>query len=176
MSVLHPVEPTELVASSLDARFRRRLMAYFLNRVGDRAEAEDLTQQTFLRVLGADRRDVANPGAFVFRVAANLLHDQRRDRARRGGRQTVSLDDETVVLFPTDGLTPERILLAREDVAQVLTALGELSETTSDIFMLFRFENLRQREIAERLGMSQAAVEKQVLRATLHLLRRQGAA
>lgn len=175
MSVLDSLEPADLASADLDSRFRRPLMSYFLNRVGDRPEAEDLTQQTFLRVLGADRGDVANPGAFVFRVAANLLADRARDHARRARSRTVSLDDDKVLVFPTDGLTPERILLARDGVAQVLDALSDLNPTTRDIFVLFKFENMRQRDIAARLGMSLAAVEKQVLRATLHLLRKRGA-
>ena len=82
MSALQPVETVGLAASELDLRFRRPLMGYFLNRVGDRAEAEDLTQQTFLRLLGGDRSHVANPAAFVFRVAANLLKDRARGRGR----------------------------------------------------------------------------------------------
>lgn len=174
MSALNPVEPNALAAADLDRRFRRGLMTYFLHRVGDRAEAEDLTQQTFLRLLRADRGLIVNPRAFVFRVAANLLQDRSREMRRRATRHTVSLDDENVLIFPADGVTPERIVAAREGVARALSALDELSETTRDIFMLFRFENLRQREIAERLGMSQSAVEKHVLRATHHLLRRQG--
>lgn len=174
MSLLNPVESADLAASNLDRQFRRRLMTYFLSRVGDRAEAEDLTQLTFMRVLGSDRSDVSNPAAFVFRVAANLLYDRSRDRARHAHGRTVSLDDESVVVLPSDGVTPERIVVARDSIAHAFRALDELSRTTRDIFVLFRFENLRQREIAERLGMSQAAVEKHVMRATLHLLRRQG--
>ena len=175
MSVLSPVDPAELAASTLDRRFRRPLMTYFMIRVRDRAEAEDLTQQTFLRVLGADRRGVVNPQAFVFRIAANLLKDRARDQGRRAQSGTVSLDDEAAFASPSDGVTPERILLARDGVARALSALDELGAVTRDIFVLFRFENMRQLEIAERLGMSQAAVEKQVMRATLHLIRRQEA-
>lgn len=176
MSALHPAEPSELAAVELDRRFRRGLMIYFHNRVGDRAEAEDLTQLTFLRMLGADRAEVANPRAFVFRIAANLLQDRLRERRRRSIGQTISLDDENVLVFPTDGVTPERIVVARDAVAQALSALDELSDVTRDVFLLFRFENLRQQEIAERMGLSRAAVEKHVMRATVHLLRKQGGA
>jgi len=41
----------------LDARFRRPLMSFFLRRIGDRAEAEDLTQEVFVRLIGAMERD-----------------------------------------------------------------------------------------------------------------------
>jgi RNA polymerase sigma factor (sigma-70 family) len=175
MSALHPAETSDLAPRELDARFRQPLMTYFLNRIGDRAEAEDLTQQTFLRLLRDDRSAVSNSRAFVFRVAANLLLDRARDRSRRGRDRSYSLDDETVVAFPlADPLNPERILLARDGVAQVVAALNDLGEVTRDIFMLFRFEHMRQKDIAHRLGMSQTAVEKQIMRATLHLLRKCG--
>lgn len=174
MSALQPVETASLAPAELDTRFRRPLMGYFLNRVGDRAEAEDLTQQTFLRLLGGDRSSVANPAAFVFRVAANLLRD--RARLRGAGREALlSLDDEAVVsLAPADHLTPERVLLGRETLADLFEGLEELSAGTRDVFVLFRFENLSQREIAARVGLSQAAVEKRLMRATLHLTTKLG--
>ncbi|CAN7616387.1 RNA polymerase sigma factor [Phenylobacterium sp. LjRoot164] len=172
MSVLDRAEPIDLRASSLDGRYRRCLMTYFLNRVRHRADAEDLTQQTFLRVLAADRSEVFHPKAFVFRVAANLLTDRARDQIRRNTGRTWSLDDETVIAVPSDNVTPERILLARDDVDRALEALAELKPTTCEVFVLFRLECLPQREIARRLGLTRAAVEKHVMRASAHLVRR----
>lgn len=175
MSALQPVETAGLAASELDLRFRRPLMGYFLNRVGDRAEAEDLTQQTFLRLLGGDRSQVANPGAFVFRVAANLLKDRARGRGR-GEDRLLSLEDEAVAsLAPVDHVTPERVLVGRDDLALLVEGLNELSAGTRDVFVLFRFENLSQREIAARVGLSIDAVEKRLTRATLQLAVKLGA-
>ena len=175
MSALQPVETVGLAPSELDLQFRRPLMGYFLNRVGDRAEAEDLTQQTFLRLLGGDRSQLANPGAFVFRVAANLLRDRARGQGRSEARM-LSLDDEAVAsLAPVDHVTPERVLVGRESLAVLLEGLDELSAGTRDVFVLFRFENLSQREIAARVGLSQDAVEKRLMRATLHLALKLGA-
>ncbi len=73
-----------LVVGSLDARFRAPLMAYFLRRVGSRSEAEDLTQETFIRLMSARSLDhVAQADAYVFRIASNLLNDRARDAARQ---------------------------------------------------------------------------------------------
>jgi RNA polymerase sigma-70 factor (ECF subfamily) len=172
MSALQPVETAGLAPAELDLRFRRPLMGYFLNRVGDRAEAEDLTQQTFLRLLGGDRSEVANPGAFVFRVAANLLKDRARELVQ-GADRAVSFDDESAApLAPADHLTPERVLLGRENLALLIEGLDELGGATRDAFVLFRFEHLSQKEIAARIGLSQGAVEKRLMRATLHLARK----
>src|SRR3546814_18012524 len=67
--------------------------------------------------------------------------------------------------------SPERVLLGQDALQQVLAALAELNERTRDIYILFRLENIRQREIASLYGISQSTVEKEVMRATLHLAR-----
>src|ERR1700677_5124375 len=71
------------LGQELDARFRAPLMAYFTRRTGDRIEAEDLTQETFPRLIASSSFEFADQAnAYVFRVAMNLL----RARARRVSR------------------------------------------------------------------------------------------
>ena len=67
----------------LDARFRAPLMAYFMRRTGSRSEAEDLTQETFVRLIASSSFEFADEAnAYVFRVAINLLRDRARSTAR----------------------------------------------------------------------------------------------
>ena len=71
------------IKDELDARFRASLLAYFLRRTGSPQEAEDLTQETFVRLIGShsfENADEAN--AYVFRVASNLLRDRARSATR----------------------------------------------------------------------------------------------
>jgi len=172
MSFAHSVNVGDLSPETLDARFRRRLMSYFLARGQDRAAAEDLTQKTFLRLLHTERSYVENPTAFVFRVAASLMRDDRATSLARGEAGAVSLDDANVIAFPQDAVTPERELLGRDGLRRVLMGLEDLDVRTRDIFILFKFDHMRQSEIAERFGMTTAAVQKQILRATALLLAR----
>lgn len=167
------------LAARLDARFRRPLMSYFLRRVRDHAEAEDLTQQVFLRLLAGhgDLADIEHAEGFVFTVAANLL----RDRSRRAFRHyeqpldTIDLDLVGEVLAEAvEARSPERVLLGRESLADALKALDRLGPKTRDIFILHRLENLKHREIAELYGLSASSVEKHVIKATLFLARRYG--
>jgi RNA polymerase sigma factor (sigma-70 family) len=162
----------DLSIAGLDARFRRPLMSYFKRRVGDHAEAEDLTQQVFVRLLAAgDLAQVEQADGYVFTIAANLLRDRGRQAARRG---TVALDPaliDELIHEAVEDRSPERVLLGRETVAEVLRALDELGERTRDIYVLFRLENMKQREIASLLGVGQSTVEKHVVKATLHLAR-----
>jgi len=162
----------------LDARFRGPLMSFFLRRVRDQAEAEDLTQDVFIRLLGASERgEIEDVEALVFITAGNLLKDRARKTARRAGAQLAGIDmaliNELTREFVEDR-SPERVLLARESFAEAVAALGELGERTRDIYVLFRLENMKQKEIAALLGIARSTVEKEVMKATLHLALRCG--
>jgi RNA polymerase sigma-70 factor (ECF subfamily) len=153
----------------LDERFRGPLMQFFLRRVGDRAEAEDLTQQVFLRVLRGGREEAA--AALVFRTAANLLKDRNKLLRRRGPSFSIDENLDLAQLGgPAEELTPERVAVSRETLKEVLKTLDGLGPRTRDIFILFRLENMSQAEIAALFGITRSAVEKHVMKASFHLL------
>ncbi len=176
-----PVGASEAVfESDLDVRFRRLLMGFFLRRTqNDNALAQDLTQETLLRVIVAHRASrVERPEGYIFAVAANLLRDQHRLRSRFGSRVIVPVDDATASELErelVEDLSPERVVLGEESLDDVLRALEELGERTRDIFILFRLERMKQKDIAALYGIGQSTVEKHVMRAVLHLARRYGA-
>lgn len=161
-------------AAALDARFRRPLMKFFMRRVRDVRDAEDLTQEVFARALNSgDLARVERPDSFLFTVATNLLRDRHRSAVRRGGSGTPGAS-VTEAAEPQEDRGPERVLLGYESLAEVLAALHELSERTRDIFILFRLENMKQKDIATLYGVTPRAVEKHVLKAVTHLARRFG--
>ena len=81
------------IKEELDARFRASLLAYFLRRTGNAQEAEDLTQETFVRLIGSHSFEMADEAqAFVFRVASNLLRDRGRSQTGMRRFATVPLD------------------------------------------------------------------------------------
>jgi RNA polymerase sigma factor (sigma-70 family) len=172
-----PGPTVPLYSEDVDRRWRSLLMAFFLRRVGDRYEAEDLTQETFAR--GARRMgspDNSNIKSYLFTIGANLL----RDRARRAvTHQLKAHDSLSDPHFDLQGITaedrePERVLIAKETLQEVISALLELDERTRDIFVLFRLEKMKHRQIADLYGISVSAVEKQVVKATTHLAARLG--
>lgn len=170
--------PQAELRARLDARFRGPLMSYFLRRVRDPAEAEDLTQDVFIKLLGAaERGEIEDAEALVFITAGNLLKDRGRKSIRRGAADLgidQALVGELTREFVEDR-SPERVLLARESFAEVLAALNELGERTRDIYVLFRLENMKQKDIAALFGIARSTVEKEVMKATLHLAVRCGA-
>jgi RNA polymerase sigma factor (sigma-70 family) len=157
-------------ATELDARFRRPLMKFFLRRVRHVAEAEDLTQEVFARALSSgELGSLQRPDSFLFTVATNLLRDRHRAHLRR---TPASSEVASEPVEPAEDRGPERVLQGYESLDEVVIVLGELSERTRDIFILFRLENMRQRDIALAFGITVKAVEKHVLKAVTHLAQR----
>ena len=73
-----------------------------------------------------------------------------------------------------EGIEPERVLIGRESLSEALKCLNELGEQTKNIFILFRLEGMKQKEIAELYGLGISTVEKRVMLAMSHLVRRLG--
>lgn len=148
-------------------RWRPALMSFFLKRVHDHAEAEDLTQDVFARVFGSARCDPEMHAGYVFQVASNLLRDRaRRFSVRTDYRETIgSLYGQGI-----DWLDPEKIAAARDALTTLAAGLAELPERTRTIFVLYRVENIDKHLIAESFGISRSAVEKHVARAMVHLM------
>jgi RNA polymerase sigma factor (sigma-70 family) len=161
-------------ALELDRAFRGPLVAYFLKRVKNRNEAEDLTQEVFVRLLNhPDKNNGQTIEGYVFTIAANLLRDRAKSVATANQRQVQSLDllEETDAFAANlvEDRNPERVLVGRQTVQDVLDALAELGERTRDVFILARLENVQHREIAAMYGISVSAVEKAMMKAMAHL-------
>jgi RNA polymerase sigma-70 factor (ECF subfamily) len=175
-----PVPDRGTNKQDLDARFRAPLLAYFRRRTGSAQEAEDLTQETFARLIGSNTfEDVQEAQAFVFRVAGNLLRDRARASTRLRSFQNLPLDAMAESSFEprlVEGIDPERVFIARENLAQVLACLDELGERAKNVFILFRLEGRKQKDIAALYGISVSAVEKHIMAAMLHLMKRFGPA
>jgi RNA polymerase sigma factor (sigma-70 family) len=161
-------------ALELDRSFRGPLVSYFQKRVKSRNEAEDLTQEVFVRLLNhPDKNNGQTIEGYVFTIAANLLRDRAKSVAAAHQRQNQSLDplDEKGAFAANliEDRNPERVLVGRQTIQDVLDALAELGERTRDIFILARLEKVQHREIAAMYGISVSAVEKMMMKAMAHL-------
>ena len=152
----------------LSRQWRPALIAFFVRRVGSHAEAEDLTQEVFIRVLSAASQ-VSNPEAFIFEIARNLISDRARKlKVRDRYRAIIAADDERGL----DTLDPYTIAVGREKIAMFAKALGELPERMRSIYTLYRFENISQDVIGHSFGISASAVKQQIAKATAQITKK----
>jgi RNA polymerase sigma-70 factor (ECF subfamily) len=162
----------------LDARFRAPLMAFFLRRLGNRSDAEDLTQQTFERLVRSESFDPnGRVAGYIFRIAVNLLRDRKKEAGYKKFLTFASIDPEIVEQISrelSEDREPERVLLGRESLLEVLKCLDKLGERTKNVFVLYRLEGMKQKDIAELLGIGLSTVEKDVMVAMNMLLARFG--
>lgn len=134
---------------------------------GDVQEAEDLTQETFLRAL--DRIDGFEAGtnmrAWLLRIASNAYFDEQRKR-KRAKRQSLEMD----IAGPE--ISPGQRLETQEQAALAKAALAELTELTRLVFHLRVQEELSFREIAELAGTTEQAARWHMHHARTTLLAR----
>lgn len=157
---------TPVAGDDPEARFERLyrqhvrdVYRYALAVVRDPADAEDLTQATFLRAWRAYRDGVSPraPQNWFLRIAHNVLRTHFRTQSRR---------PREVELIP--GLEPSAPANG-PSAAEVLEALGELPLTQREALVMRELEGRSNVEIAQILGVSRSAVEALVFRARTHL-------
>lgn len=132
-------------------RNRRELMTYLTRRVG-REDASDLLQETFVRVLRHGRlENVADPPAFLQRIAANLTRDfaRRRKTEAKYLRFALLLGERPSGDAPAD----ERVDYERKS-RLLMAAIEDLPPRCREVFELCAFEDAPLSEIARRLGIS----------------------
>lgn len=163
--------------AQLYGRYRNPLMKFFLRRAQNHAEAEDLTQEVFLRIARrAETHEGEVAASLIFAVAGNLWKDRQRTVRVRTGCGLIDLDAlwDAAWSGPVEEIEPERVLIGKDELMEMVQALSGLSTTTRDIFILFRIERMKQREIAELYRISASGVEKHVAKALAHLLKELG--
>jgi RNA polymerase sigma-70 factor, ECF subfamily len=135
-------------AAELVQRHQRPLLGFLLSMCGERALAEDLLQETFLRVLERLVRyeEHGRFRALLFQIARNLCSDHFRTRKRRLPAETGTLE-----ALP-DGQDAERGLLEEQRTARLHQALAMLPDEQREVVLLHHYSGLTFREIAELQG------------------------
>lgn len=153
--------------NALDAWFVREILVHeaalvqFLRRSWPQADdVHDLRQEVYVRVYEAAAKALPQqPKSFLFATTRHLM----TDRLRRG--RVVSIEpagDFESLNVLVDEVSPEHRLGARQILKRLAEALDRLPERCREIVWLRRVEELPQKEVAARLGISEKAVEKQI--------------
>ncbi|MEI8088806.1 MAG: RNA polymerase sigma factor [Opitutaceae bacterium] len=137
-----------------------KLRAWLRSRFGPATEIDDIVQEAFMRVLHErSRRVLLSPKAFLFTTARNLAIDQLRRRTTNRTEPLVE-NEALAVLEGGEGI-PET-LAHHQDLALLTEAIQSLPERCRQVFTLCKVYGLSQREIAERLGISEHTVSAQL--------------
>lgn len=141
------------------------LLRLLTRRLGCASLAADVVQDLCVRLreLGGDASAaIANPRAYLFRMAGNLATDhQRRARAIRRHLSPDPVPDA----LACDRPTADDVLHQRQRLLALRAAIDALPPRCREVFLLHRFTGLSHPEIARRLGISVSMVEKHVQRA-----------
>lgn len=137
-----------------------RALALFLQRSWPhRDELHDLRQEVYARVYeAASRSRPTAPKAFLFATARHLMTDRLR-RSRVVSIEPVG-DFESSNVYLIDEVSPERWLGTRQALVRLAEALDRLPDRCREVVWLRRVEELPQKGVAERLGISEKTVEK----------------
>lgn len=154
-------------AGALDGLYRthwRDLTRYIAKRFGPASpEPEEVAQAAFAKLAAAGNVDRLNdPRGYLYTIACNLAIDHQR---RAGHRDAVHRDLSHIDAASLSEFSPERVLLEKERFAIFEEALRAMPKMRRRIFLLVRAEGLSPREVAQRFGLSEAAVYKHVQRA-----------
>ena len=141
-----------------------RVHAYLVRMRGSQHVADDLVQETFLRMHRA--RSTFAPGASVvpwmYTIARNVLFDHARSaRVRR----TEDLDADQIPEPADTGADTESAAVAGEAARTVERVLAKLPASQRDAFVLLRYEGLSVNDAAQVLGATPAAVKLRAFRA-----------
>jgi len=151
--------------------FHGPLYRYIVSRVQRPADAEDLTQLVFVKVLEALPRYQSRGvpfGGWLFRLARNTVIDFVRTRHEH-------TELETVAERPDGDAGPDEVAVTREDIDAVGMALAVLTDEQREAIALRFFAGLSAREAAEAMGKQEGTIRGLQFRAIAALRRELGA-
>lgn len=147
------------------------LYAYAVHHTLSVPDAEDLVSDIFLRaVQNLHRFTYRGSGSFsawLYRIAHNLVHDQRRHRRNRS-----PLPLESIAEVPDSALLPENAVEQAESAIRLRQMLDTLPRRRREVIILKFFGGLRNREIAHVIGITERTVASHLVRGLDDLRRR----
>ncbi|MDO9104636.1 MAG: RNA polymerase sigma factor [Methylovulum sp.] len=150
--------------------YRNELVNYLFRMVNCYETAQDLVQESYLVLARTASVEVINqPRGFLYRTASNLAFDHlRHNKVVMRHTEVIAANDE-----------PEQVSIESElSKTQWRTLLGvaiaELPPRCRDAFILHKLHGLSYREVAQRLDISESAVEKHITKGLKHCRKRLG--
>lgn len=159
--------PSAELALAIYIEHRNDLLNYASRIVRDRASAEDVVQEAWLRFSARTGQggDIAQPAGYLYVIVRNLALDWL---ARASLNAPHPIAAATLESIPSDEPSPEHVLYYRDELRVLETLVSELPERTQIAFRMYRVERRPLKDVAERLGVSIPRAHKMVRDAILH--------
>ncbi len=145
---------TELYEEYFDKIYR-----YIVLKIGDRTEAEDMTQQVFLsalRSISSFKWKGVPFSAWLYRIAHNQVVDYLR---KKTSRPSTPLDESLNISDSKKDSNPQLMTELSLDIEQLLSATQRLTEAQREVISLRFTSDLSTAEVAKTMGKSQGAVK-----------------
>jgi RNA polymerase sigma-70 factor (ECF subfamily) len=147
--------------------------------VGNETDAEDITQEVFLKALNSLHRfrQESSLQTWLFRIATNLCRDAHRRRQREKGWLSLwrqadeqnETEEGGIVDPPDDRFNPEKLLLHEELSAMLSQAIEQLPLAMREVLILHDVEQMPYEEIAQALGVPLGTVKSRLFHARARL-------
>jgi RNA polymerase sigma-70 factor (ECF subfamily) len=171
---------------ALVARYKHKIYNYIFRMVGDSEEAEDLTQDVFVKMYVAlpTFRNQASLNTWLYRIAGNICIDAHRKKVRRenamsgdvlslndtGGDGDIGSDEQgTARDVPDASYEPYRLLATTELDSQIQMALHKLPEKMRAVLVLHDIEGFAYEEIAAVVQCPLGTVKSRLFNARMQM-------
>ena len=125
-------------------------------------DIDEVVQEAYARLWGADLEKILNPRAYLFVTARHIVGEHLR-RSRIVSIELMA--DLEVLNIVDDEVSAHRRLSGQQEIERLHRVIAELPTKCRQAFQLKKFEELSQREIASRMGVAESTVEKHLAKA-----------
>jgi RNA polymerase sigma factor (sigma-70 family) len=146
---------------------RDELLNYAYRYLQDRAIAEDVVQEAWLRLAARSDHgeEIRNTLSYLYTIVRNLALDW----VRRGPREVSQAPDSPLwTELPSEEPSAERIIVQRDEIRALMEAVAELSPRVQLAFRLYKLEERPLQEVATEIGVSLSRAHQMVCEALLH--------
>lgn len=157
-------EAREKFITAIASRYGARLRRFFTLRLRNEADAPDLAQEVFLRLIRVENHETIRcPEAYLFTVASHVLHQHTLRQANAPA--SVDISEVFADLQLTSGDDPAARAEGQQRLNELERALRRMPARISTTLLLHRFAGLSIEEIGRELGVSRPAAKKYLARA-----------
>ncbi|MGH3430920.1 MAG: RNA polymerase sigma factor [Terriglobales bacterium] len=159
-----PTEARQSFVSGIATRYGNRLRQFFRLRLRNAADAPDLAQEVFLRLMRVEHHEtIRSPEAYLFTVASHVLHQHTLRQANI--HASLDISEMFAELQLTDGDDPAERAAGQQKLGELERALTQMPAKLSAALLLHRIGGLTIEEIGRELGVSRPAAKKYLARA-----------